>query len=109
MSNTTLASRILRALGETLDFYIALKTEEATLRDSSLAPTKALMPAEPGTAFGGTYAGKSVIVGRRKRGTPKVARSAAVPEQELSPAEDTQNIMNGILARFAGNTEPDGS
>mgnify|MGYP000633910006 CR=1 FL=1 len=108
MSNTPLASRVLRALGETLDFYIALKNEETAVRDEALADAKALVPAEPGSAFGGSYAGRTVAVGR-KRDSRTIAKSASGREQDLSPAEDTQNIMNGIMARVAGNTNPDGS
>lgn len=109
MPNKTLAKCILRSVRQTLDYYIdhiAVKNEQPALR--ALSDSNAPVPAKPESAFGGSYAGRTVAVGR-KRDSRTIAKSASGREQDLSPAEDTQNIMNGIMARVAGNTNPDGS
>ena len=100
--------RLMRALVRTMDYYLELQEEASNTEQA--APQALALPA-PAEVVGG---------GRRRRrpkatfigGTYDNAVTAGEhnhPDEKLSPAENSQNVMNGIFARIAGNAGGDGS
>jgi len=101
----TALNRVLRVLINTCDYYLDLQREGSK-------PEALALPAAHSEIGRGQRR-------RRRRTTPPRTSllggtfdnsvTAGEHTHQLSPAEDTQNMMNGLLARIAGNAGGDGS
>lgn len=105
----------MRALVRTMDYYLELQEEASNTEQA--APQALALPAPAEVVGGGRR--------RRRRQANRIPQASFLGgtfdnavtagehnhhhDEKLSPAEDSQNIMNGILARIAGNAGGDGS